>query len=689
MFHKNGSVKWILTRGTIFRNKDNKISRLAGYDLDITERKLAEIEVQKTRKQLQYLFDNLDHVFFSIDPVNKKVIQVSPSFEKLSGYKVNELIENYDLWMKFTHPDDIVLLNDNAEKIRRGELVSLEYRIITKNKEIRWANIDMTPSTDESGSVYRYDCIVTDITERKKQKEILQAKEFAEKALQFKTEFLANMSHEIRTPMNGVIGMIDLLLDTSLSPVQADYINTIKSSSKNLLAIINEILDLSKLEAGKMSVKINIFNLHKLIFNIEDLFRPVIKNKNISIKIDIDDKVPEYIKADETKVNQVLTNLMSNAAKFTEEGHILVSVKLITHNKIKITVADTGIGIGKEDLSKLFQKFTQFNTPTKRKHKGTGLGLNICQHLVELIGGQISVASERFKGSTFSFTFEYENVGKELDEPCQVAERNEDYCDYFDVDVLLVEDNQVNIQVASLMLKKYGCSVDVAQNGLIAIEKAAKNNYDLILMDIQMPIMDGVEATKILKEKFPALAPVIGLSANAMEGDAENFIQLGLDDYLTKPISSMNLLGKLNKWLKNKNRLSEPVKPCDSPLEFKYLDEMPELNEKTYNDIKMISGGGNLINEIYDSFFVDAEDLVKSCTLAFENNDYKQLQRSIHTLKGLCGTVGANQMFEMTKIINHQLNTSIYKNMNKAIEKLGQFLEIFRNYYSNKQKEYM
>ncbi|MFW5762238.1 MAG: PAS domain-containing protein, partial [Cyclobacteriaceae bacterium] len=344
MIHKDGSVRWILTRGTRFADKNNRVYRLAGYDMDITDRKLAEIEAKETRKQLQYLFDTLDNVFITIDPNQKKVIQISAGFEKLTGYKTQVIKRDYTLIYKLIHPDDLKFFEVLLDNISKGNTSSLEFRIICKDKSIKWANVDATP-TLEHGKLVRYDAIIFDITEKKKQKELLQAKELAEKGLQFKTEFLANMSHEIRTPMNGIIGMTDLILDTSLDEKQRDFINVIQKSSKNLLEIINEILDLSKLEAGKMSLHSGIFDFHNLIHNIKNLFIPVLKEKQVDFIIDIDPQLPQYIKTDETKVNQVLTNLVSNAVKFTEEGCIKVKVTGRGESKIEIAVIDTGVGI--------------------------------------------------------------------------------------------------------------------------------------------------------------------------------------------------------------------------------------------------------------------------------------------------------------------------------------------------------
>ncbi len=686
MLHKDGSVRWILTRGTRFVDETGNPYRLAGYDMDITDRKIAEIEAKETRKQLQYLFDTLDNVFITVDPNQKKVIQISAGFEKLTGYKVDLIKRDYELIYQIIYPDDLVLFEDLMRKLNEGSTTSIEFRIICKDKSIKWANVDATPSL-HNGKLFRYDAIIYDITERKKQKELLQAKELAEKGLQFKTEFLANMSHEIRTPMNGIIGMTDLLLDTKLNKKQSEFINVIQSSSKNLLEIINEILDLSKLEAGKMSLQSGIFDFHHLIQNVKNLFIPTLQEKQVSITIELDKNLPQYIKTDETKVIQVLTNLLSNAAKFTEEGEIKVIAKAADENHIEVSVIDTGIGIKQEDQSKLFQKFTQLNTTTSRKHKGTGLGLSISMHLVELMGGSIQLQSEYRKGSTFSFSFQFEKVGKDyanvkMDKPRHANEN-------FEADVLLVEDNQVNQQVATLMLKKFGCRVDTANHGLEAIEKVKKKNYQIIFMDIQMPIMDGIETTKILKEKFSLLPPIVGLSANALQADKEHYKIYGMDGYLTKPITSDLIYDGLYKWLSgdkpkaNKAKTQRKVQD----LGLSKLDKMEVMNKTVMQDLKIVSGGNTEgILKMLTSFVVDAKSLNDECLSSFDANDYNGLNRAIHTLKGLSGTIGATQVYELSKIINHKVKTSRFDNLKDTILKMKQYIKKFEDYLKNISK---
>lgn len=677
MAHKNGAFKWILSRGTAFRNEEGWVYRMAGANTDITDKKLAELEAHETRNQLKYLFDNLDNVFISYDAVKGRYIHISPSIERILGFTADEFSKMN--WLDTIHPDDRQTTSLELARLWNGEKLVIEHRVINKKKEAIWISADIKPMMKD-GKVMRFDSIFTDITERKKQDELIQAKELAENSLKFKSEFLANMSHEIRTPMNGIIGMTDLLLDTNPTSRQLDYIKTIHKSSKNLLAIINDILDLSKLEAGKMKVNANIFNFHDLVKQVKELFVPVIKDNQVEFKTHIDKQVPEFIKGDETKISQVLTNLVSNAAKFTEQGEISVSVSLLTDDIIQVEVRDTGIGIRKEDMNQLFQQFTQLNTPTKKKYTGTGLGLTICQRFAELMGGRISVRSERYNGSVFGFTFKFEEASEMSNLDKYVNKPPEKHTN-FNAKVLLVEDNPVNKQVTSLMLKKYGCEADLAGNGLEALSKIGKNQYDLILMDIQMPLMDGIEATKIIKEKYDHVPPIIGLSANAMEGDAEKYKREGMDDYVAKPITSEQLLVKLRQWLTGDNlrgaakpKINKPVQP---------VQDVEVMNIKTFNDIKDIAGENGL-KEIYDSFMQDATALIADSEKAMKENDNNQLYKSIHTLKGLCGTVGASQLHELAKTINYQLNTSNYHNIDANVSVLSSYLNIFQDYFRNK-----
>ncbi len=370
----------------------------------------------------------------------------------------------------------------------------------------------------------------------------------AEGSAKFKSAFLAQMSHEIRTPLNGIIGMVDLLsLEDGVSIKHASMIETVKDSGVNLLNIVNDILDLSKIEAGKMSLVEVPFKLEGLLKHSVDLFTDKSKANNNILTLDIHDDCPEIIKADEARIFQILSNLISNAVKFTNDGEIRVSC-FKSHSfvddsvQLKFEIKDSGIGMKEDDIKHLFQKYFQGDNQDKAVLKGTGLGLTISRNLVELMQGEIGVESLWGAGSTFWFTVKV----KESKEGVKEKASNE--ISTFKADVLVVDDKKVNLTVAKMMLKKMGINVDVAVNGKESVEMSELKRYDIVFMDIQMPIMNGIEATEIIKKQ--SVAPVIiGLSANNLEGDKEKYMSLGFDDYIPKPVTIKSFTTVLNKWI--------------------------------------------------------------------------------------------------------------------------------------------
>ncbi len=391
---------------------------------------------------------------------------------------------------------------------------------------------------------------VRDISERKKNDELEQNIQVARKSAALKQQFLANMSHEIRTPMTGIMGMTSLLMRTNLSPAQQEYVRNIKISSENLLNIINDVLDLSKIEAGKMELKPNRISFGELVDEIQEIFQHQAQSKGIRFTTSIDPLIPAYIIVDDQRLKQVLNNLLSNAFKFTDEGEISVvfGVEYKREKELLLScqVKDTGMGIGTENQRQIFEKFTQIDTSLIRPFEGTGLGLAICRELTQLMGGDINVSSEIDKGSTFSFTFkaDYDKSDTETSAAAQVRDFND-----LKLNVLHVEDKLLNQKVVGFILFNAGCNVDFVKNGQEAIDVYQPGKYDIILMDIQMPVMDGITAYKELKRLHGGrLCPVIGLSANALEGDAQKYIAQGLDDYIVKPFPPSMLYDKLSKW---------------------------------------------------------------------------------------------------------------------------------------------
>ena len=496
---------------------------------------------------------------------------MNSSAEQITGWKQEEALgaefskvfSLIDAETKKALPSPLTLVDDAGGSVGLFPGTML----VCRTGNCKYISASCAAIKDNRGGKAGSAIVFRDITRKKKAEEQLRkAKEEAEAASRAKSEFLANISHEIRTPINGILGMIDLTLMTDLSEEQLENLLIAKNCANSLLSIINDILDFSKMDAGKIQIEYIPFALQDLVSEIARPHAVAARRKKLRLELDFSPQIPKYIKGDPNRLRQIIDNLLSNAVKFTEKGSITLSVRKTPAGPgeerewLLFSVKDTGIGIARKNMGKLFKSFSQIDSSTTRQFGGTGLGLVICKQLVEQQGGKIWVTSELQKGSTFSFTLPLV-PGKE---PKEKPERKAPFTKTArPLRILLVEDDKVNCQVMSQLLKEKGHLVDLATSGRQAIKLHDTNTYDIILMDILMPGMDGIETTAKIREKEGKLrhTPVIALTAFSLKGDRERFLSLGMDEYIAKPVDLDELCLLLDKIAEDQDKKRQTGKP--------------------------------------------------------------------------------------------------------------------------------
>ncbi|MDH5717586.1 MAG: PAS domain S-box protein [Spirochaetia bacterium] len=514
-------------------------------------------EIYKTEKTLIKAWHILEQSPVSIVLTNKnaEIEYVNPKFCEVAGYTKDEVIGKHTRTLKSgKYPSDYYqkMWNDILTK---GEWQG-EFHNKKKNGELFWERASISAIKDKNGNITDFVALKEDITKQKEIEEaIIKAKNMAERANRAKTNFLAVMSHEIRTPMNGMLGMADLLSKTKLDNTQKEYLETIRFSGETLLTVINDILDISKIESGKMRLEKRAVNINQMINETMQLFKPLADSKKIKIKSEISKNMPAYIEADPVRLRQILLNLMNNAVKFTKKGYIKIKVtsKKInnTISQISFSVIDTGIGISKNKLKTIFFSFKQSDESTARKYGGTGLGLAICKKLVEMMDGKINVKSELNSGSEFYFTIKTKITNEiKKDSAKKIILKAEELAQKFPMRILIAEDNAVNQTLLVKMLKHFGYDAVCVADGKEAILKAKKNKYDIILMDIQMPKINGIEASKRIKktQKDKTLPIIIALTAFATEDHKDKCLKAGMLDFISKPVLLEKVYELLYKW---------------------------------------------------------------------------------------------------------------------------------------------
>lgn len=575
------------------------------------------------------IIDNFHLGLLEVSP-DGKILQANESFCEMSGFSCEELHgkDGGDLLLDAEEKERMKVRN--ASRIE-GEEDVYELRILNKNKESRYWLVSAAPLLDDDGSVQGSVGIHWDVTHMKELEfELIEARRRAEESSKAKAMFLANMSHEIRTPLNGIVGMAEQLAQSQLSADQRYFTEIMRSASSTLLSIINDVLDISKIESGKFSIETTPFSLNEMVSKTLSIFKEKARSSGISLDIDLMDDRGIMHLGDPHRLNQVLFNVVGNAIKFTEAGYVRVTSKLERGEDdlclVSFKIEDTGVGMDMAYLAKVFEAFSQEDSSITRKFGGSGLGLSIARSIVQIMGGTIQIESEKAKGTRVSIQVPMRISNEKTKK--EIIEMKDLQNSLKGLRVLAVEDNELNRMVLQVILKKCEVSMSMAHNGQEAIEMIQLNEFDIVLMDVQMPIVDGLEATKYIREELKLTTPIIGLSANAMREEVEICKQAGMNDYLVKPYSERSLVELMNKW-------SNPFQIIEmegEPLDVEALD-LSMLKQYVGNDDKVM-------NEVVRGYLEHLPPQLDRLELALVGLDILALRHELHQLKASMEIIG-------------------------------------------------
>lgn len=615
---------------------DTEEPYVIGFSQDITARIDAERALKMSEEKYRSIIANMNLGLLEVDH-NEHIVYANNSFCEMSGYQAHELAGKSASALLLT--DESYLESGKITKATNpGDSDAYELKVKNKRGEPKWWLISGAPSFDSNGRVKGSIGIYLDITVQKNlEYDLRKAKSEAERSAHAKELFLASMSHEIRTPMNAILGIGRLLSKTQLEPQQKTYQVTIQNAANNLLVLINDLLDFSKIEAGKISLENIGFELTSVLQNSIQVLGYKAEEKGLLINYQCAPGIVPVLVGDPYRINQVLMNLLGNSIKFTEKGSVKIECAVVdegaTWQKVMFKVIDTGIGISKDYVDHLFDKFTQEDESITRKFGGTGLGMSICKQLIDLMGGDIHVDSKKNFGTTISFTLKLLK-GTVADLPDR-QQASIDTQILKGKRILLVEDNETNRLLANTILSQFGAHVTEAENGNVAIDKFRSASFDLVLMDVMMPVKDGLETTKFIRSKIDKSIPIIALTANALKKEEERCIAAGMNDFISKPFDENKMVQLVAQWLGKEVHISS----------FAVVENKDQEQLFCLDKIKSISRGDDgFVNKMLELFIATIPETVAEMEAAYEEEDWKAMSALAHRVKPSLDNMGITSL---------------------------------------------